>query len=62
MNRLNLQEPPDDDAILSLFDESLPRGALDDIGEVMSQEVIDCDPSERRSLVEVTIQKWVNWP
>ena len=61
MTRLNLADPPDDDAILNLFDQALPRGSLDDIGETVSIEVVDHDVAARVSQVEVTIRKWVNW-
>jgi len=60
MNRLNLSVP-EDDVILNLFDEAVPRGSLDEIGQMQRIEVVEYDTGTRQSLVEVVIQRWVNW-
>ena len=60
MNRLNLSVP-EDDVILNLFDEAVPIGSLDEIGQMQRIEVVEYDTGTRQSLVEVVIQRWVNW-
>ena len=60
MNRLNLSVP-EDDVILNLFDQAVPRGSLDEIGQMQRIEVVEYDTGTRQSLVEVVIQRWVNW-
>ena len=61
MNRLNLSVP-EDDVILNLFDQAVPRGSLDEIGQVQRIDVVEYDSQSRQSLVEVMIQRWVDWP
>jgi len=61
MNRLNLSVP-EDDVILNLFDEAVPRGSLDEIGQVQRIDVVEYNSQSRQSLVEVMIQRWVDWP
>ena len=61
MTRLKLADPPDDDTILQRFDDSLDpdwRSGFSDLGKA---EVVDHDYSERQSLVQITLQKWVDW-
>ncbi|MFH1615835.1 MAG: hypothetical protein ABIG61_12230 [Planctomycetota bacterium] len=53
--------PPDDDTILQKYDDSLTPGVFEDFDEYTEPEVIDVDYGERRTLVRVTVDKWIEW-
>ena len=58
MSRLTVTAP-DDEAVLQKFDDSLVPGVFDEF-EAADPEVVDVDYGERRSLVKVTLEKWVD--